>query len=182
MKGGGCHSSFRWITCTACTEFNTKSQGRISEEGIWHLGAKILGSSVFAVCRKKRPSKIHLQEIHLPKFRNSTQKSGNKFTLHLYRVMSLTKFEIREIGSIQIREIGSIPSPGPHGKRPAWGSEDTLLSARPRRLQHIKQSCDRRREEGCHGGGVYSAARILHVMWSFPAKFWQKNARSYFCT
>ena len=29
---------------------------------------------------------------------------------------------------------------------------------------------------------MMSAARIHHVMWSFPAKFWPKNARNYFCT
>ena len=31
-------------------------------------------------------------------------------------------------------------------------------------------------------GRLWSAARIHHVMWSFPAKFWPKNGRNDFCT
>ena len=46
--------------------------------GCPNFGPEFLG-------RKEAPRKIHPREIHLPKFtfQNSTQKSGQKFTLHL---------------------------------------------------------------------------------------------------
>ena len=87
-------------------------QGQISAQGILHLrnpnfdpnsGKRILGARILDpnswveffepvfFPAKEAPRKIQPQEIHLSKFtfQNSTQKSGQKFTLHLCRAFWL---------------------------------------------------------------------------------------------